>query len=552
MDRKTLLAFALIAIVLILTPWYMNLVAPLPEDDSTIGPDIVESTNSPQAYYEPEANAPESGQNSTDLLPLEVRVNSSLYTATISSRAGGSFLSFVLNGYDKFDSTKVDLIDENNLKNLVLSFVSFDGDLVSLDNNWSLVSGDKNVNARNQERRLVFQTTFRGNLIRKTFTFFPETYQIGLEISFSSPEKFVSRGQFHLDWSGGVASTEKNKKDEYTYFKGYAYLGDELLEAGAPEGSVETQRQTGETRWTAVRSKYFISALIPNSPAIGGEVSGTRLDGRPNYSTRLRQRASDSVGHTLYMGPLDYNQIEALGVGLENTMNLGWAIIRPLGQLVTWSLKKMYGIIPNYGVVVILFAIIVKILLNPLTKKQMVSTRNMQALQPQIQKLKEKYKNDPQKLNKAQMALFKEKGVNPMGGCLPLLLQMPILISFFTVFRSTIEFRGAPFFGWITDLSLPDTLLTIAGFNLNVLPFIMGATMFLQQKYMSPTGGASDGQQKFMLYGMNIFFLFLFYSFPSGLNLYYSVFNFLSIIQQKYFLPVVSSPGTRKTTKVKK
>ena len=178
MDRKTLLAFALIAIVLILTPWYMNLVAPLPEDDSTIGPDIVESTNSPQAYYEPEANAPESGQNSTDLLPLEVRVNSSLYTATISSRAGGSFLSFVLNGYDKFDSTKVDLIDENNLKNLVLSFVSFDGDLVSLDNNWSLVSGDKNVNARNQERRLVFQTTFRGNLIRKTFTFFPETYQI--------------------------------------------------------------------------------------------------------------------------------------------------------------------------------------------------------------------------------------------------------------------------------------------------------------------------------------------------------------------------------------
>ena len=98
------------------------------------------------------------------------------------------------------------------------------------------------------------------------------------------------------------------------------------------------------------------------------------------------------------MGPLDYNQIEALGVGLENTMNLGWAIIRPLGQLVTWSLKKMYGIIPNYGVVVILFAIIVKILLNPLTKKQMVSTRNMQALQPQIQKLKEKYKNDPQRL----------------------------------------------------------------------------------------------------------------------------------------------------------
>ena len=225
--------------------------------------------------------------------------------------------------------------------------------------------------------------------------------------------------------------------------------------------------------------------------------------------------------------------------------------MRPLGRLVTWSLKKMYGIIPNYGVVVVLFAVLVKILLNPLTKKQMVSTRKTQALQPQIHRLKEKYKNDPQKLNKAQMALFKETGVNPMGGCLPLLLQMPILISFFTVFRSTIEFRGAPFFGWINDLSAPDTLMTIGGFPLNILPFLMGATMFLQQKYMAPAGGGA-GQQKVMMYGMNVVFLFLFYSFPSGLNLYYSVFNILSIIQQKYFITDVSVSAPGNSPKIKK
>ena len=216
-------------------------------------------------------------------------------------------------------------------------------------------------------------------------------------------------------------------------------------------------------------------------------------------------------------------------------MNLGWAPIRPLGRLITWSLTKMFRIIPNYGFVIILFAIIVKILLNPLTKKSFQSTRRMQDLQPKIQELKEKHKNDPKKLNTAQGELFKSEGVNPLGGCLPMLLQMPILIAFFTIFRSTIEFRGAPFFGWITDLSVPDTLATIAGFPINVLPFLMGATMFLQQKLMaSPSGGA---QQKMMMYFMNVFFLFIFYSFPSGLNLYYSVFNILSIVQQKYLTP---------------
>ena len=251
----------------------------------------------------------------------------------------------------------------------------------------------------------------------------------------------------------------------------------------------------------------------------------------------------------MYVGPQDYKIINGLGVGLEKTMNLGWALFRPLGRLITWSLTKMYAIIPNYGLVVIIFAVLVKLLLNPLTKQSFVSNKKMQALQPEIQKLKEKFKNDPQKANRAQMQLFKDRGVNPMGGCLPLLLQMPILISFFTVFRSTIEFRGAPFFGWITDLSAPDTLMTVAGLPINILPVLMGGTMFLQQKLMATPG--AGGQQKFMLYFMNVFFLFLFYSFPSGLNLYYSVFNVLSIVQQKYLIPDVVLPPA-KTPKNKK
>jgi len=322
-------------------------------------------------------------------------------------------------------------------------------------------------------------------------------------------------------------------------------LGDD-----AEDGQGSQAKQAGTTNWTATKTKYFISAIIPAVPGVGALVSGVLDGGRPLFTTQLNQSTSAGGSFNMYVGPLEYNGVRSLGVDLENTMNLGWAPIRPLGRLITWSLTKMFKIIPNYGFVIILFAIIVKILLNPLTKKSFQSTRRMQDLQPKIQALKEKHKNDPKKLNTAQGELFKAEGVNPLGGCLPMLLQMPILIAFFTIFRSTIEFRGAPFFGWITDLSVPDTLATIAGFPINVLPFLMGATMFLQQKLMaSPTGGA---QQKMMMYFMNVFFLFIFYTFPSGLNLYYSVFNVLSIVQQKYLTPPPKKPPSKTIKKIKK
>lgn len=161
--------------------------------------------------------------------------------------------------------------------------------------------------------------------------------------------------------------------------------------------------------------------------------------------------------------------------------------------------------------------------------------RSMSTLQPKLKALKEKHAKDPQKLNKATMALYKEEGVNPMGGCLPMLIQMPLLFALFQVFRSTIELRGAPFMLWITDLSAPDTLFEIGGFPINILPLLMGISMLLQQR-MTPTTGQA-GQQKQMMYFMNIFFIFIFYKFPSGLNLYYTLFNVLTILQQKYLTP---------------
>ena len=536
MDRKTLLAFVLIAIVLIFTPWYMDLVAPtralsdLPVDsDKFVSDEILTSPKSDPLPVEK--------KQQNNVATKNIVVENSLYRVALSNKNGGSFSSFELLQYDKFDSTHVNLIDDLNRDNMALGFVSLDGDPVLLSDNWDSTNPRDFVRASTRQQTVVFQTSFNGNRIQKKYIFYPDSYNIDVEVAFNKPNDYISRNQYYLSWFGGLSPTEKNVKDDLTHFGGYAYLGDELLSSSGKNENEVVATQKGQTHWSAVTTKYFISAIIPETPGVGASVGAKQIDGRPIYNVKINQSASSSNRFTLYVGPLDYKTIRSFDNGLEKTMSLGWAIFRPLGRLVTWSLAKLYTLIPNYGLVVILFAFIVKILLNPLTKQSFVSNKKMQALQPEIQKLKEKYKNDPQRASRAQMELFKERGVNPMGGCLPLLLQMPILISFFTVFRSTIEFRGAPFIAWISDLSAPDTLLSIGGFPINVLPVFMGLTMFLQQKMMATPG--AGGQQKFMLYFMNVFFLFLFYSFPSGLNLYYSVFNVLSIVQQKYFIPDV-------------
>ena len=536
MDRKTLLAFVLIAIVLIFTPWYMDLVSP---SRALSGPPLVsDKFVSDEILSIPKSDPlPAEKKKQNNVATKSIVVENGFYRVALSNKNGGSFSSFELLQYDKFDSTHVNLIDDLNRDNMALGFVSLDGDPVLLSDNWDSTNPRDFVRASTRQQTVVFQTSFNGNRIQKKYIFYPDSYNIDVEVAFNKPNDYMSRNQYYLSWFGGLSPTEKNVKDDLTHFGGYAYLGDELLTSSGKNENEVVATQKGQTHWSAVTTKYFISAIIPETPGVGASVGAKQIDGRPIYNVKINQSASSSNRFTLYVGPLDYKTIRSFDNGLEKTMSLGWAIFRPLGRLVTWSLAKLYTLIPNYGLVVILFAFIVKILLNPLTKQSFVSNKKMQALQPEIQKLKEKYKNDPQRASRAQMELFKERGVNPMGGCLPLLLQMPILISFFTVFRSTIEFRGAPFIAWISDLSAPDTLLSIGGFPINVLPVFMGLTMFLQQKMMATPG--AGGQQKFMLYFMNVFFLFLFYSFPSGLNLYYSVFNVLSIVQQKYFIPDV-------------
>ncbi len=252
----------------------------------------------------------------------------------------------------------------------------------------------------------------------------------------------------------------------------------------------------------------------------------------------IKNEKSDTATFQIILTPIDYKILKSYNKELELTMRFPLDfIVRPIAQyFIIPFFLFLHSFIPNYGIVIIIFAIVLKILLNPLTKKQMESMKRMGKLSPKINEIRERYKDDPNKANAQIMKLYKEEKINPAGGCLPLLLQLPILYALFAVFRSTIELRQAHFFWWIKDLSTPDVIFTlpfkIPLFGINQIAGVatlMGITMFIQQKMT-----VTDPKQKMMVYLMPILLTFLFYSFPSGLNLYYFVFNLLSIIQQIY------------------
>lgn len=559
MDRNTITAFLFIAIILILYPLYLEFITP--EKIKTRDGEIqtssqyeiatekitekIETENAEEmagdryAVYDP----PSEEKNIT--------INSNLYQAIISNIGGGSIVSFRLKHHLLKNDSTVNLIDDNNKRNLYLSFVSIDGDLIVLKKPWETDASLKKIDVTEKSETIVFQQKVVYNnqnyLIEKSLTFYPNSYIIDMFLNLSELSDIIHLGNYAVTWSGGLPQTENNPKDELTYFGGYVYQAGkpyafEKLSSGIKNDPTYWGKVSGNTDWIAVRSKYFVSALIPETGTGPVEVNLGKVNDNQNvYNYKAHFQANEPGSRlSLYLGPLEYKRIKDLGVGLSSMMNFGIAPIRPISKGVLWLLKFLHQFIPNYGLVLVLFSILVKILVYPLTKKSYKSTKEMQAIQPLVAELKEKHKKDPTKLNKATMALYKEHGVNPLGGCLPLLLQMPLLFALFQVFRSTIELRNAPFVFWINDLSSPDIIyhlpfsLPVYGGHIAVLPLIMGVTMFLQQKMM-PT--QASGQQKFMSYFMTGFFILLFNNFPSGLNLYYTLFNVFTILQQKFLTP---------------
>jgi YidC/Oxa1 family membrane protein insertase len=292
---------------------------------------------------------------------------------------------------------------------------------------------------------------------------------------------------------------------------------------------------SGATKWVATRTKYFVAALAPLSrEGIGFSASGQRNFASAGTEEIETKRIGVSLEMPLetgshltdkfmvYVGPVDYHILRGYRIGLERIVNLGWKIIRPFSIAILWLFLNLHKVIPNYGVVIIVFTILMKFAFHPLTRKSTTATLKMQELQPKMAELKEKFKKDPQRMNQETMKLYKQAGVNPLGGCLPLLFQMPVFYGLFVVFRSTIELRGASFVLWLTDLSQMDPYY--------VLPIIMAVAMFWQQKI-----SIKDPKQAMLVYFMPVLFFFFFFKFPAGLTLYWTVFNILSLMETYYF-----------------
>lgn len=290
----------------------------------------------------------------------------------------------------------------------------------------------------------------------------------------------------------------------------------------------------GPFHWVAFKNKYFLAAAIApdDGPMFGGAtVRGLEGEHEARISTSMPVPAgSAGFRFGVYMGPQDYGRLDVIGQDLRdvNTYGYQWLqpVIRPLVAIVMPILTWMHTRFDlAYGWVLILFGVLMRVVLFPLYTKSMRAQIGQMRLQPVVQEIREKYKDDPQKMQQEMMRVYKEEGVNPLAGCLPMLVPMPILFTLFFVFQGTIEFRGVPFM-WLPDLSLKDPLY--------IIPVVMGLSMFLLQWIGQRSMSTTNTQMKVLMYGMPVFLTFLFANFPSGLNLYYTTSNVASLPQQLY------------------
>ena len=479
-------------------------------------------------------------------------------------KKGGNIIEYYPKGFNAWYGAPLQLIRNKNGGDFNILFSTIDGKLVNTKNLYfdaDYKHGDVVVLKDNEKYTLQLTMSLddrkmygsdNRQVIRK-YTFENGKFSFESSITLLNVRGVIAGPEYQVIWENHLTLSERNSVDESSFSYAHAMYGDELIELdGKSFDETSIDKKDGNTKWVSTKSKYFAAAIITKT----GPGTGYHLEGKsshaPNegvvkdYSAAIKisynETANEENTFEVYVGPSDYSILKGYAVGLERMISLGltW-LIRPISEYFMIPLFKLiHLVIPNYGFVIVVFTFIIRLLLHPLNKGQMKSMQKMQALQPMINELREKYKDDSAKMNAQTMKLYKEYGVNPASGCLPLLLQMPILYALWSVFRSAIELRQSAFIWWITDLSNPDIILQLP-FKLPIfgisaisgLALLMGITMFVQQKMT-----IKDPRQKAMVYIMPIMFTLMFTGFPSGLNLYYFLFNLISICQQFYMTKI--------------
>ncbi len=395
--------------------------------------------------------------------------------------------------------------------------------------------------------------------LRKRYEFKPGEYMFRLSViieNSSSSVPAVGDGSYAYTLSVGpqIGPGFKDLPKNADWRKIVTYEGNKRKAQKAGAHSVEASKAA----WSAIAGKYFTLIVLPDATSYTTTYTNLAVDGYPttaamSYSRPVLGASVQTDVFHIYAGPKSSRELaryddptangfkrsgDDLEAVLEGNNILGW-----LETALKWSLNIFYGIVGNYGIAIILVTLLVRILMFPLTFKGSQSTARMQELQPRIQELQAKYKNNPQKLNQEMAEFYKAEGYNPLSGCLPLLIQFPIFIAMYSLFNNHFDLRGASFIaGWIGDLSLPEAIFTFPTINLiiwrvsavRLLPIIYLASQLLYGKFMQqPAGGGQNaGQMKFMMYGMPIIFFFVLYDVPSGLLVYWISSNILTTLQQ--------------------
>ena len=557
MDRQSILGYILIFVLLVVWMW-MN--SPTQQTDqgrqaapTTVMRDSVKRVEEPRTKADSAAPVDPLGRffaGRNRGVDQTITIETDLFLAEVTTK-GGLIKRWQLKKYTTWDGKPLELVDYKHGGDLSLLFATADGRLINTHDlyfNLAVAESDRRVLTGTDEYslKLVLKAT-NGGTITKTLHFKNGEYGFTADIAFEKMSSVVSNFEYQLVWESGLRYAEQNSVDESSFSAAYAYAGKELTEIDAADLEIRPEKNlSGTVDWVATRTKYFALAIIPGGgTSEGAYLSGGRIEAADkgvveSYSVAMKLpfkgQDEEKGSFRIFFGPADLGLLKTYDVGLEKIVGLGWDwIIRPISEYVMLPLMSfIHYLVPNWGLVIIVFSIIIKIALHPLTRSSMRSMKKMQALQPLMNEIREKYKDDPQKMNQQVLNLYKEYGVNPAGGCLPLLLQFPILIALYNVFRATIELRQADFIWWINDLSIPDTIFSLpfeipffGVRDVSGLALAMGITMFIQQKMT-----VKDPRQKAMIWMMPIMMTLLFNSFPSGLNLYYFVFNVLSIGQQ--------------------
>ncbi|MBU1168799.1 MAG: membrane protein insertase YidC [Proteobacteria bacterium] len=406
---------------------------------------------------------------------------------------------------------------------------------------FSVSETDDVVDIQEGSRTLTYTwVSDNGFIVQKTFEFKPDTYLIDYKVTLNN----ASDQNFNDDLV--INLTNRLIEKSNISFEGPSVYLNNKLEEIKPSKIEDSNHFKGDIRWVAIQDRYFLMSLIPDEQSesdvfLSYSKDSEIINAQFLENTGTMVPGSQKVFHySIYSGPKSLSIMKKIGFKMDKVVDFGMfdIIAKPCLMLMDFIYERIIG---NYGVAIIMLTILFKLVLWPLGNKSYKSMNDMKKLQPLVAEIREKHKSDKQKMNEEMMNLYKTYKVNPLSGCLPMVVQMPIFFAFYRMLYSAIELRHAPFVAWITDLSAPDRLLqfnfTIPYFEpptgIPVLTLLMGASMFLQQK-MSPPAG--DPTQAKMMMFMPVFMTFIFMNFSSGLVLYWLVNNIVSILQQYYIM----------------